>query len=549
MRAAILIVCLFFSFNLFGQQKFYFVEFKDKPQAQKLLYNPTSYISIRAIERRTKNRVPLNINDIPPDSGYLAQLSQLPLLLYGSSRWLNGAVVLSGSKDIETEIKKLPYVKKISYIGPSYFYDEQDEATENSLENQLQILAQTFENKKERNDSQLLGKSFAQIEQLNAADILKSGKQGKNVLIAVLDAGFKNLDHIAPFNHLFTEKRIIATHDFVELEEEVFDDDEHGLSVMSCLAAYQPGLICGTAPASQYLLLRSENAASEYLVEEYFWTLAAEFADSAGADIINSSLGYTKHDEKVMGHKYSELDGKTTIVSMAAQIAASKGILVVVSAGNEGNEPWRQLSAPADVAEVLTVGAIDKHGSYASFSSVGPTADKRIKPDLAALGKNAVLISQDGKIFEGNGTSYACPIIAGTAAILLQVDPNASALKIKEVLMTTSNQFYKPDKYVGAGIPDIALAAKCMAVKSDSILDLRELADKYLYVTIFSRSNQKVNLQITEPINKEIDKQSISLKKGLNRIQLKGYKKRPSGVYHLSVEFAVKRGEADFTKP
>ncbi|MDZ4666452.1 MAG: S8 family serine peptidase [bacterium] len=549
MRQILFLSFLFFGLNLYGQQKFYFVEFKDKPQAQKILYNPSSYISIRAIERRTRNRVPLNVNDIPPDSAYLAQLAQLPLLLYGSSRWLNGAIILSGTKDIEAEIKTLPFVTNTTYVGPAYFYDEQDQATENSLENQLQILAQTFENKKERNDSQLLGKSFAQLEQINAANLIKSGMQGKNVLIAVIDAGFRNLDQLKAFNHLFTEKRIIATRDFVELEEEVFDDDEHGLSVMSCLAAYQPGLICGAAPASQYLLLRSENAASEYLVEEYFWTLAAEFADSAGADIINSSLGYTKHDEKVMGHKYSELDGKTTIVSKAAQIAASKGILVAVSAGNEGNDPWRQLSAPADVAEVLTIGAIDKHGSYASFSSVGPTADKRMKPDLAALGKNAVLISQDGKVFEGNGTSYACPIIAGTAAILLQADPNASAQKIKEVLMLTANQFYKPDKYVGSGIPDIELAAKCIRVKTDSILDFRELPDRYMYVIINARTNQKVNLLITEPINKEIEKQYISLKKGLNRIQLKGYKKRPSGIYHLSVEFGQKKGEADFSKP
>jgi subtilisin family serine protease len=333
------------------------------------------------------------------------------------------------------------------------------------------------------------------------------------------------------------------------MEEEVFEDDEHGLSVMSCLGAFQPGVISGTAPGSSYLLLRCENASSEYLVEEYFWTLAAEYADSAGADIINSSLGYTKHDEKAMGHKYAEFDGKTTVVSRAADIAASKGILVVVSAGNEGDDPWRQLSAPADAPNVLTVGAIDKHGSYAGFSSVGPTSDKRIKPDLVAKGKNAVLMSQDAKIFEGNGTSYACPIIAGAGAILLQAEPSATSQKIKETMMLTCNQYDNPDKYIGSGLPNIELAAKCLKVKTDSLIDLRELPDRYLHVIINAKYDQKVQVTITEPIKKETEKLNLHLKKGLNRIKLKGYKKRPSGIYHLSVEFTQKRVEADFVKP
>jgi subtilisin family serine protease len=549
MRLLFCFFLLFFGLNLSAQQRFYFAEFIDKPNAKKQLYNPSSYISLRAIDRRSRNRVPLNINDIPPDSAYLAQLAQLPLLLYGSSRWLNGAIILANNKEIEAQIKSLSFVSKLTYLGPAYFYEEQDEATENSLENQLQILAQSFENKSEKNDSILLGKSFNQIDQIHAAGLMKSGLNGKNTLIAVLDAGFKNLDKLLPFNHLFAEKRILATRDFVEMEEEVFEDDEHGLSVMSCLGAFQPGVISGTAPGSSYLLLRCENASSEYLVEEYFWTLAAEYADSAGADIINSSLGYTKHDEKAMGHKYAEFDGKTTVVSRAADIAASKGILVVVSAGNEGDDPWRQLSAPADAPNVLTVGAIDKHGSYAGFSSVGPTADKRIKPDLVAKGKNAVLMSQDAKIFEGNGTSYACPIIAGAGAILLQAEPSATSQKIKETMMLTCNQYDNPDKYIGSGLPNIELAAKCLKVKTDSLIDLRELPDRYLHVIINAKYDQKVQVTITEPIKKETEKLNLHLKKGLNRIKLKGYKKRPSGIYHLSVEFTQKRVEADFVKP
>jgi subtilisin family serine protease len=540
---------LFVGLNLNAQQRYYFVAFKDKPNFKIQLYEPATYISIKAIERRTRNRVPLNVNDIPPDSTYLAELSTLPLLMFGNSRWFNGAIVLSDVKNIMDSIKTLPFVSKVTYLGPAFFYEESNDATENSLDNQIKILEQSFDNKLKKNDTLLAGRSYFQLNQIHDNSLASNGFDGKNVLIAVLDAGFKNLDKLPAFKHLFTDKRILAAYDFVEKEEEVFEDDDHGLSVLSCLAAKQTGVILGTAPGANYLLLRTENASTEYLVEEYFWALAAEYADSAGADIINSSLGYSKHDEKAMGHKYSELDGKTTIVTQASEIAASKGILVVASAGNEGNDPWRQITAPADGEHVLSIGAVDKYGSYVGFSSVGPTADKRMKPDLAACGKGTVLMASDGKVFEGNGTSYACPIIAGAAAQLLQLAPNTSAEKLKEALSLSGNQYYKKDKYTGNGIPNIELAAKLVQAKIDTVIDLMELADNNIHISLFSRYPQKVSITIKEPVEGNIEKLSLPLKKGLNRMVLKGYKKRPSGLYHLSAEFTNKVIEIDFMKP
>jgi hypothetical protein len=537
------------AFSASAQQKFYFVAFKDKPHYKEQMYKLQDYLSIKAIERRTRNRVPLNMNDVPPEKEYLDKLADLPLMMYGNSRWFNGTVVLSDVKSISDSIKALPFVASVTYLGPAYFYEEEDNAKENSLENQLNILEQAFENKKGIKDSVWAGRSYKQINQLNDLTILQNGVGGKGVLIAVLDAGFQNLDQLPPFQHLLREKRIVAAYDFVEKEEEVFEDDDHGLSVMSCLAANQPGLIMGTAPQANYLLLRTENAATEYLVEEYFWALAAEFADSAGADIINSSLGYSKHDEKSMGHKYSELDGKTTLVTRAAEIAASKGILVLVSAGNEGDDPWRQLCAPADGPHVLTVGAIDRFGSYAGFSSVGPTADRRLKPDLVAMGKGATLISGDGKIFEGNGTSYSCPLISGAAAQMLQLAPQTSAEKIKEALTLSANQYYKADKYIGAGLPDVALAIAMVTAKLDTLIDIRELPDMNWHLTFYVRTNQKVNIIIKEPITGEIERQSLTLKKGLNRIAIKGHKKRPAGLYQLSVDFQNRTVVRDFMKP
>ena len=524
-----------------AQQFFYFINFKDKPNYKNRLYQPASYISERAINRRTRNRVPLNLNDLPPDSSYLAQLSTLPLVIYGKSRWLNGALVLVNSKEILTQINHLPFVEKVTYAGQCQFFESDGLLSQRTLQNQINQLEQVFTNKDTLLDTLALGRSYEQLHQINSEYLLGKGFNGSGVLIAVLDAGFKNLDMLPSFKHLFNERRILATYDFVDAEEEVFEDDEHGLAVMSCLASYQPGLIVGSAAKSQYILLRTENPNSEFLVEEYLWLFAAEYADSAGVDIINSSLGYTKHDDKSMGHKFNELDGKTTIITQAAEIASSKGILVVASAGNEGNDPWRKITAPADGEQVLSIGAVDRKGNTVSFSSIGPTADKRIKPDLVARGKNTILMASNGKVFEGNGTSYATPLIAAAAAQLLQIAPKSSAKKIKEVLLLSANQYNNPDKQIGYGLPDLKLAAAMLLAKQDSIVDVTAKDDHILHLVVFVNQKQKAKLNI-EYVNQHFsEKHTLDLEKGLNRIPIKRNKKRSTEMYQLSVDLTDKK--------
>ena len=550
MRVICCIMFLFsFGSNLSAQQYFYFVNFKDKPNYTEKLYQPASYISERAINRRTRNRVPLNINDIPPDSAYLAQLATLPLIIYGKSRWLNGALVLVNSKAESEKIEALPFVSKVTYTGLANLFDDDGLVSERSLQNQINQLAQAFEKRDSILDTLALGRSYEQLHQIHSEALLGRGLDGKGVLIAVLDAGFRNMDELEPFKHLFNEKRILATWDFVDAEEEVFEDDEHGLAVMSCLAANEPGLIVGSAPKSQYILLRTENPSSEYLVEEYFWLFAAEYADSVGVDIINSSLGYSKHDEKSMGHKYAELDGKTTIVTQAAEIAASKGILVVASAGNEGNDPWRRITAPSDGEHVLSVGAVDKKGNSVSFSSIGPTADKRNKPDIVARGKNTSLLGANGKVFEGNGTSYACPIIAGSAAQLLQLAPKTSAQKLKDVLVLSSHQYHQPDKQIGAGLPNLLLASKMIVINRDSLIDINVTEDHFIHVLLFVSQKQKSKITIDYVDQNVTEKHNITLEKGLNRIPLKVNKKRSNEMFHLSVELSDKNLGGKYLKP
>ncbi len=527
-----------------AQQYYYFVAFKDKPHYQEIVYQPSLYLSPKAIERRTVNGVALNPNDVPPDTAYVNALARLPLYLHAKSRWFNGCVVLVNDKKIESQLAALPFVSSVKYLGPANFMSEEGGSREASVRNQLSALEQSFDHKKNKSDSIFTGKSAKQLALLHADSLLKQEVNGEGVLIAVLDAGFYNLDLLPPFRHLFSQKKIIAAWDWVANEENVFNDDDHGLAVMSCLAAWQPGKVIGTAPNANYLLLRTENSYSEYVAEEYFWAIAAEFADSCGADIINSSLGYTKHDDKSMGHKYSELDGKSTIITQAAEIAASKGIMVVASAGNEGDKSWRQISAPADGPNVLAVGAVDKDGRYVGFSSVGPTADKRMKPDLVAMGKNVALVDKNGSIYEGNGTSYACPLLSGTLAQLKQMAPQASSVKVKEALILSANQFYEPDKYLGAGMPDVPLAAKMVQAIGDSLIDAQVSEDgKYLLVALHSRRAQKVDISFIHPVSGEAYKSSFSLVKGLNRVAVKLNKKRPNGIYQLVVSFGSRKTE------
>ncbi|MCG9881748.1 MAG: S8 family serine peptidase, partial [Bacteroidia bacterium] len=446
-------------------------------------------------------------------------------------------------------IRKLPFVKDVSYVGKSNLIGEEEVVSDRSIENQLRQLAQTFEKEDTSKSDNRLGKSYDQMHQISSDFLYQRGWQGKGVRVAVLDAGFNNLDKLPAFKHLFDEQRIISTWDFVEAEEEVFEDDEHGLAVMSCLAAQSPENIVGGAPKSEYILLRTENPSSEYLVEEYFWLFAAEYADSAGVDIINSSLGYSKHDEKSMGHKFSELDGKTTVVTKAAEIASSKGILIVASAGNEGNDPWRKITAPSDGELVLSVGAVDKKGNQVSFSSVGPTADKRIKPDVVARGKNTNLLAANGRTFEGNGTSYACPIISASAAQLLQLAPKSSAQKLKEVIVLSANNYHAPNKQIGCGLPNLELASQMILVNKDSIIKVFFNDEKNLDIIVFSGAKQKVKISIEDSLGEIVERQNYSFSKGLNRIEMRLNKKRASGLYQLRVELPSKTLKAECIKP
>jgi serine protease AprX len=446
----------------------YWVQFTDKLGTAYSINKPEEFLSPRAVERRLAQGIPIEENDLPVSKPYLDSLSKLGFTILHTTKWLNAAVI-EGFDSIQIEkVKKLPFVTTFSaYPKPDFQQVTPQGFAGNDL---VHLSAFTLD------DSNIkYGSALNQIQLINGLPLHKKGFRGEDMLIAVLDAGFNKVSSLAVFDSLFKNKQIFAVRDFVTNRPFSYTGSEHGMKVLSTMAANLPGKMIGTAPKANYLLLRSEDASSEYLVEESNWAAAAEFADSLGADIINSSLGYTEFTDITMNHKYQVLDGRTTRAAIAAGIAASKGILVVNSAGNEGNKKWRRIGTPADAFNILTVGAVDALGNFAYFSSVGPAYDGRTKPNVSAKGLFATVAGMNDKIETSSGTSFASPIMAGMAACLWQANPSATNYEIIAALQLSGNKSLSPDTLTGYGVPNFALAdAYLKSLKNKTISAVNE---------------------------------------------------------------------------
>ncbi len=429
-------------------QDYYWVAFSDKNHTTYCLSNPEEFLSERAIQRRIKQNIKIDSLDLPINQEYISQVIRPGITLVHSSKWLNGITVKVEIDSFEQKISSLPFVKEIQLTKPGLTsksaknkFDESDVWRDN-----LPI------------DTSWYGPSVYQTGLLNGQYLHQHNYFGEGIQIAVLDAGFLNADIYPAFDSLWMNNRILGTKDFVDSDESFFQTDYHGMSVLSCMGAFVPGELIGTAPEASYWLIRSEKTGSEFIVEEDNWVAAAEFADSVGVDIINSSLGYFLFDDSTTNHTYADMDGKTTRVTKAANIAASRGILVFNSAGNEGNDPWKYIIAPADGDDVIAVGAVNKFGFPPDFTSYGPASDGDIKPNMAATGWNTYLVSSSGDLGYKSGTSFASPVMAGMAACLWQANPDKTAKEVKEALERSCHLYDMPDSVMGYGIPDMKFA-------------------------------------------------------------------------------------------
>jgi serine protease AprX len=434
-------------------QSYYWVGFTDKANSPWALSNPGEYLSQRALERRKNQSIPVDSLDLPVNPEYINQILQRGATLVHSSKWLNGITVKTQDANFSERILSLPFVKEVQLTKRAF-----------SLKSAVNKFEEPFVHGGNLEiDTMLYGLSVHQVGQLNGQFLHNQNFKGQGMQIAVLDAGFYRVDHFPAFDSLWMNGQILGTRDFVG-GNHVFEGHFHGMSVLSTMGGNIPGQLIGSAPKASYWLIRSEDVNSEFLIEEDNWVAAAEFADSAGVDIINSSLGYFRFDDSEMNHTYADMDGNTTRVTRGANIAASRGMLVFSSAGNEGreNNSWKYIIAPSDGDNVIAVGAVNKDGIPAPFSSYGPASDGDVKPNVTAIGWNTIMQRSNGTIGAGNGTSFSSPVMAGAAACLWQANPQATAFQIKKAIEQSAHLYLNPDSVMGYGIPDLKFADKIL---------------------------------------------------------------------------------------
>lgn len=419
---------------------FYRVWFSEKTNSISE-YSPEELLSPAAIARREKYGIPLiTESDIPVSSQHIQTLAGAGFRLRCTSKWLNTALFTTTGA-IESDISvEYPFIDSIQLV--KHPVDPVKKSYSKYGTTELRTSSESF-------DPRL---------PLNGDVLHKSGFTGRNITIAVLDAGFFNADNIEALEPLRKRGGIIATRDFINGSSYVYSYHNHGTSVLSILAGAMPGFINGTAPGADYMLLRTEDVFSEFPVEEDYWVAAAEYADSAGADIITSSLGYFEFDDPSMNYSFSDMDGDRPFITRGADIAFSKGILVVNSAGNERNRAWLRITAPSDGDNVLCVGAVDFDLTISDFSSAGYSSDGRVKPDVVAPGVRIPIQFEPRRGHSGSGTSFSCPVISGLSASMMEAVPGASPSEIINALCQSSDRYTRPDSLYGYGLPDFLKA-------------------------------------------------------------------------------------------
>lgn len=420
------------------------VYLRDKPTMDSVSGDPLFFLSQKALERRKEQDVRIDSTDYPVSKTYKNEITNLGVQIVTESRWFNTVVVQCPDSAEIDKVENLDFVDSVKFVwrGQSY-----------SNSNEIRPRLSSPDCSSDTLRESLFGASAHQFALHNAQNMLTAGFRGKGIDIAVIDAGFTNIDVIPPFVHSF----VSGYKNFVP-DGHIFSASDHGTKVVSTMALNVPHKVMGSAPQASYLLLRSEDEESEFPVEEDYWVAAVEYADSLGVKLVNTSLGYNRFDDSTLNYTHKELTGKRSLISRAADTAFDKGILVVGSAGNEGNKAWEKITMPADSKKMLTIGAIGTDSTIVSFSSRGPTADGRIKPDLVSVGRSTLTIGQNGIIGYTNGTSFSSPFLAGLIGSLWSVNPQLNRNELIEIVRSSAHQFHSPDSIFGYGIPDFKIA-------------------------------------------------------------------------------------------
>jgi hypothetical protein len=450
MKNLLLAVAFLISLQIFGQEDAW-VYLRNKPKSETYLAAPLSMLSRRALERRTRQNILLDLKDVPLDAASYNQINSASgITVLSKSKWLNAIHVQGTQEDINNLKSNFLFVSQVEFANT--LLNQEGKKSERSIQKKKNKFTAMKSN-------YLYGTSQTQVTMLNADFLHRKGFTGAGMLIAVIDGGFPNVDKLLAFQRLRNNNQILGGYDFVNKSVDFYTGSNHGTNVLSDIAGFVEGVFVGTAPDASFYLFISEDVNNEAPLEESLWVEAAERADSLGVDIINTSLGYTTFDNDNYSHSYADMDGRTTFISRGAEIGASRGMLLVNAAGNSGSSSWKYMGAPADAAGVFTVGALNAIENIASFSSFGPTADNRIKPDVSAHGENVFVIDHlTGLPKPSNGTSFSSPVMSGVVACFWQAFPNLTNTEVRQRIREATDRYNNPDEQYGYGVPDFKKA-------------------------------------------------------------------------------------------
>ena len=513
MRICIVLFWLLFAKLSFGQQLHAWVYFTDKPNVAVSLANPSTILTQRALDRKARHNILLDERDVPMDQSYVNQVKNSNGITYkAQSKWFNCVHVIGSQLDVEA-LESLAFVDHVEFANPL-------------LNPRMEISWDKYTNMNSQNQN--YGSARNQIEMIDLDQLHDAGFKGDNVVIAVTDSGFPGIPSNGGFSHLINDGRILGGRDFVERDNSYYGDNSHGAKVLSVMGGLESSQFLGTAPDASYYLFRTEESAQETPAELAYWVAAAERADSLGVDVINVSLGYLDFDNPAENLTYQDMDGITSFISKGANVAFEKGMVVVTSAGNSGRSTVHPyIAAPADALGSLSIGSVDASMQRSVFSSVGPTFDGRIAPDIVAQGTATALIDENGLVTTGNGTSFSAPVISGAIACLMQAFPDLTPVQIYDLVRQSASQAATPDNQIGYGVPDFGQILTTLSSENDlventsiyirdGIINLPSSNDEQEF-QIFALSGQLVQSGCS--VNNQID--ATFLKSGIYCLRLR----------------------------
>lgn len=511
MKKRILLYYLFcLPFVSLAQIEDAWVYLADKLDVASSISNPNTILTQKAIDRKATHGIAIDARDVPVNEAYISQLKLATgITVYAKSKWFNAVHVRGTETDINNLVTTYAFVDYVEFADRS-LNTKRPSSSKDKFEIEEEMVIFDY------------GDTQNQVEMISAHDLHILDYTGEGVTIAVMDAGFPNVNTMMAFQKIRSAGDLLGGYDFVNRTSDVYayTGSDHGTKVLSTMAGFIENQYVGTAPDASYYLFRTE-APYENPVEESFWVEAAERADSLGVDLLNTSLGYKDFfDDSSYDYTASDMDGNTAFITKGANIAFEKGLVLINSSGNNGNRvDYKGVNAPADSPNVLSIGAVDFNGDYVSFSSQGNSFQPTQKPDVVARGASSYVIDDiitPGTIIQNNGTSFSSPILAGGIACLMQALPNKTNSEIYQLVRESASQYLSPDYFLGYGIPNLGLALS-LNINSKEISEFKiypNPVNNNLFID-FPQDFDQVDVAIFDILGKQVVGVIVSLEENV----------------------------------